>query len=47
MRRRTWSDIDVEGVDGCGTLPARDEALVFPVQLFSFKEAVALLVYRR
>jgi hypothetical protein len=47
MSRRTWSDIDVEGVDGCGALPAWEVALGFPVQSFSFKEAVALLVYRR
>lgn len=47
MRRRTWSDIDVGSGGGCGTLPAWDGVLVFPVQSFSFKGAVALLVYRR
>lgn len=44
MRRRTWSDIDVESVGGCGTLLAWDGALVFPMQSFSFEGAVELLV---
>lgn len=47
MRRRTWSDIDVEGVGGCGVLSAWDGALGFPVRPFSFEGAVELLVYRR